>query len=487
MDGQIELFENNNPLLGRSAVTNPAFLPQKGLHISLNTRTHFSPGGAQLFNVFDSKKTAEESIRDWFKDSSLNFKNIELDQELNLLEIGIRSRRSYIHMSSKIVARTDLNLDKDLFGLFFLGNLDSNYYNKTAKVDLSGTQFQLQSEHRMSYGRRIGSKLYIGASAKVIHGLARLKLNNANLDVTTDTSLNSIYALQVNGDIDAISTGFQGSLLNPYDPFSYLFNIPFVNYGLAFGGGLIYRPVDFLRLSVATENQGYTEWNYFGSTHKVKVGIDEFTGFDTIGVLSFQNNRNLGQDLQDTISTWYGIYENDTFYKDNNTLLPRYNLSIEFLGLPQNRIAFIYASGMGSRSNQELWAISDQVTINKYIQLYGSYARILRPKTENVINIGFSSQFMGLQLFGQLNNVSAIINPERSANFYSGQLGIAFNFTQNFDSDGDDIPDHRDNCRNTYGVPRYRGCPKHMFRTPHIIDPKTKRLKPIRRVEERFK
>jgi hypothetical protein len=238
---------------------------------------------------------------------------------------------------------------------------------------------------------------------------------------------------------------------------------------------------------VATENQGYTEWNYFNSTHKVKVGIDEFTGFDTIGVLSFQNNRNLGQDLQDSISTWYGIYENDTFYKENNTLLPRYNLSIEFLGIPQNRIAFIYASGMGSRSNQELWAISDQVAINKYIQLYGSYARILRPKTENVINIGFSSQFMGLQLFGQLNNVSAIINPERSANFYSGQLGIAFNFTQNFDSDGDDIPDHRDNCRSTYGAPRYRGCPKHMFRTPHIIDPKTKRLKPIRRVEERFK
>ena len=487
MGGQIELFEHNNPLLPRSAVSNPAFLPRYGFNLSVNTRSQFTPGGVQIYDIFRKDQTPQESLRSWFSDSSLNFKNIRFDQEVNLLEIGIRSRRSYIHMSSKIVTRVDLNLDKDLFGLAFFGNGDTQYYKKPTEINLSGTQFRVQSEHRMSYGRRIGSKLYLGVSAKVIHGLARLRLDNARFQMLTDTSIESIYSIGVRGDVDATTTGFQRTIFEPYDPFTYLSSIPFANYGLAYGGGLIYRPFDFLRVSFATENQGFTEWNYFGTKHKLKVDIPMFSGLDTIGLITPQPDRSLRQELQDTIDSWYSLDEKYYFRKETNTLRPRYNFSLEYLGFPRHRLTAMVATGMGARSNVDLWAVSEHFDIKDYLQLYVSYARFWNPIPQNVWNVGFSTQVWGLQLYGQLNNLLAYLDFSRESHYYSGQIGVNINFTKNIDSDGDDIPDHRDRCKFTFGTPKYRGCPKHMFRTPHIIDPKTKRLKPIRRVEERFK
>lgn len=91
-----------------------------------------------------------------------------------------------------------------------------------------------------------------------------------------------------------------------------------------------------------------------------------------------------------------------------------------------------------------------------------------------------------MQLYGQLNNLLAYLDLSRESHYYSGQIGVNINFTKNIDSDGDDIPDHRDRYKSTFGIPKYRGCPESTFRTPHIVDPKNKKLKPIKRIEERF-
>ncbi len=484
LSAQAEIFHFNNPLIAKAAVLNPAFLPRYGLHVGFHSQTYFSPGQIQINDVFSTKYDAFETVRRILADSTKDFKNIQLDQEIGLLEIGIRSRRSYLHMSSKITLSADLNLDKDILGLAFFGNGDTQYYKKTANINFSGTDIRLMSKHRTSYGRQFGSKLYIGASAAIIHGLGRLNIERANFDITTDTSLESIYQVQVKGNIDASSTGFRGSIFKLWDPVTYVTALPFVNYGFAFGGGIIYRPYDFLRISVSTDNHGFTEWNNFYSVHQLKVNINNFQGLDSLTPLAQGGRRPLRGELNDTLNSWYSLYENDTYDKDYQTLRPNYIIGFEYLGIPKHRMAFIYGNGLGVRSNVNLISFSEYFDINQYLQVYGSYSRYFSPNKENILNLGFSVQGVGLQLFGQLNNVIGILQPALTHHYYSAQLGVGFNFVKNLDKDRDDIPDHRDNCPDIYGVPRYRGCPEHTFKPPHIIDDKRKRLKKIKRIEE---
>ena len=487
LKAQVELFHFNNPISNKGAYFNPAFLPRYGLSFSMATGTQFTPGQIQLFDIFRADLNPEQTIRTLLADSNKDFRDIKFDQEIGLLDIGIRSRRSYIHMSSKVIGRADMNVDKDLMGLLYFGNGDTQYYKKPVELDFSGTNFRLQMEHRMSYGRQIGSKLYFGVSAKVIHGLARLQFDKAKFNLLTDESESSIYKLSASGEIAAVSTGFQGSIFKPYDPVSYLYRVPFANYGLAYGGGFMYRPFDFLRISFSTDDHGTTEWNYFRTTHDLKVNIDNFQGLDTIFLLTSGGQRSLENEIADTVNNWYEFKEKGKYKREITPLRPRYILSAEFLGFRRHKLGLVYALGMGTRSDIDLWSITEHFDVNKYIQLYLGYSRFLKPTPQNILNIGFSAQALGMQLNAQLNNVGGILNLGSTSHYYGGQIGIGINIVENIDTDGDDIPDHRDNCKNVYGVPRYKGCPKYIFTQPHIIDPKTKRLKKMKRIEERFK
>jgi len=486
LEAQTELLHFNNPISSKGAYINPAFLPRYGLNFSFATSTQFTPGQIQLFDIFRSDLDPSQTVRTLLADSGKHLRDIKLDQEIGLLDIGIRSRRSYIHMSSKFITRVDLNIDKDLLGLVFFGNGDTQYFKKPVKLDFSGTKFQLHMEHRMSYGRQIGSKFYMGLSAKVIHGLARLQLDNAKFDLLTDENDSSIYSISAKGEINAVSTGFQGSLFKPYDPISYLYRVPFANYGLSYGGGFIYRPFDFLRISFSTENHGTTEWNYFRSEHNLSVNIAQFQGLDTIGLLIRQENTSLSQELNDTLNSWYNFSETSINKLEITPLRPKYIFGAEYLGFRRHKLGFVYATGLGTRSDIDLWSLTEHFDVNKYIQLYIGYSRFMQPIPQNIWNLGFSAQALGMQLYGQLNNVAGIIHPGNTSHYYGGQIGFNINIVENIDSDGDDIPNHRDKCKEVYGVPKYNGCPEYIFRQPHIVDPKTKRLKKMKRIEERF-
>lgn len=483
---QPDLFHFNNPISGKAAALNPAFLPRYGATFAFSTASQFTPGQIQLYDIFRSDLDPAQTLRLLLADSNKDFRNIRLDQEVGLLDIGIRSRRSYIHMSSKFIARTDLNIDKDAFGLLFFGNGDTQYFKKPVELDFSGTKVQLHMEHRMSYGRQIGSKWYFGASAKVIHGLARIQLDRAKFELLTDENDSSIYSIAAKGDVNAVSTGFQGSILKPYDPMWYLRRVPFANYGLAFGGGFVYRPFDFLRISFSTDNHGTTEWNYFRSEHNLSVDIAQFQGLDTIGLLFRQENRSLSTEFSDTLNSWYSFKERSKYMREVTELRPQYILGVEYLGFKRHRLSGVYATGLGTRSDIDLWSISEHFDVSKYLQVYVGYSRFMKPRPQNIWNLGFSAQALGMQLYAQLNNVAGLLQLGRTAHYYGGQIGFNINIVENIDSDGDDIPDHRDKCKDVYGVPKYKGCPEYTFRQPHLIDPKTKRLKKMKRIEDRF-
>ncbi len=481
---QSEFFHFNNQISAGSATINPAFLPRYGFTISFHTKSQFSPGQIPLRDIFNSNVSANNTLRGILNDSTRDLKNINFDSEIGLLEIGFRSRKSYIHASSRILVGVDLNLDKDLFGLLFLGNGDTQYYNKKTNINLGGTDFRLTAQHRLSYGRRLSNKLYFGVNATVIHGLARFRINEANFDMITDPDSNSIYRVAVNGNMDATSVGFKGSIYKPYSPFEYIMKIPFVNYGISGGFGIIYRPIDFLRLSFSTDNHGTTEWNNFVNVHRLKVNFN-FKGIDTIGILPRDPNRSVSQDLKDTIKSWYSIYENDVDQKEVSQLTPRYIFGVEYLGIAKHRLSFIYGTGLGMRSNITAYSFSDHIDFNKYVQCYIGYNYISSPHFDHIWNTGFSMHRWGMQLYAQINNLQGFLNPTSVNQYYAAELGVNINFVQNFDDDGDDIPNHRDLCPETYGTMKYKGCPDYTFKQPHIYDPKTKKIKKIKRIEER--
>jgi len=104
---------------------------------------------------------------------------------------------------------------------------------------------------------------------------------------------------------------------------------------------------------------------------------------------------------------------------------------------------------------------------------------------QDLIGLGFSIHWRHYQIYALANNVKGLIQLDKSQ-YHSVDVGLNFNFTENHDSDGDDVPDHKDNCKDLYGNARYRGCPDFISSTPFVYDPNYRKLKKLEVYDDRF-
>lgn len=483
--GQFEAFQFNNPNLPFSATCNPAFLPQKGFSLGSRAKLFLQLDQYSFYDVFRSDQNADETLNNLLNNPSKDLNNIQINSDITAMEIGIRSRNSYLHLSSSLSVDCKLNIDKNLIGLLFLGNGSEQYFNQNTSLDFSGTSVETKIHNRISYGRRVGSKIYIGINGTLINGLYHLNIDNAKFNILSELDTTSIYKITVGGQYNANSTGFDELLSLPVSPSLFIGAMPYLNYGQSIGAGLIYKPNDKWRFSISTDNHGYQEWNFYRSIHSLTEFQWQFQGIDSIQFNLIGNS--ISQQFADSVNHYIKPF-NDESNRIIYNYKPRYLVGAEYLGIPRNKISLLYGTGYGFNGEGKFKSISDWVSITPWLDFFlelNSYSQPL--KKENLINTGLNIQTHGMQIFAHIANVEALFSPRVEDYHYFISTGAYINLVQNIDSDSDDIPDHRDECPEIYGTVRYKGCPDHTFSQPYIQDPISGELLRLNRIEDRNK
>ncbi|NBV36917.1 MAG: hypothetical protein EBR94_06580, partial [Bacteroidetes bacterium] len=190
----------NNRHLAQSNDVNPAFLPQYKFTLGFGSGLSAYYPGYNIKTFYAKGTDAQSTIRNIINDSNVELRTDFINRN-NLLNMGIRGKKSYFSVNTSINTQGSLVLPKDILGMALFGNQE--YFGKRANFDISGTEFMSYVETKYSYGRMIGNKLTVGVSYSRITGLVHANLKSAYAFLETDTNANSIYQLRMGGAFDA--------------------------------------------------------------------------------------------------------------------------------------------------------------------------------------------------------------------------------------------------------------------------------------------
>ncbi len=481
---QAAILGFNNPHLTQSVVVNPAFIPQFGVSVGASTSAAAYYPNFNLADFFSKSVSIQQGLDSFLKRGNKQLTNIEVENRLNLLNIGIRSRRAYVSMNTAIVTNLFLNIDKDLLGLAYYGNDESSpYFGKRMDLDFQGNSGTVVWENRFTYGRVINKWLNLGIVLTNYNGLYRFDVKSANFGLFTDTSNDHIYKLKADGNWDIQTNGIRN--LNPVLPMDYANVGPFFNMGQSAGFGVIVRPNAKLRISGSMNNYGSITWNYATYNHTMAQKSWYFQGLDTTSWAK-GNGEQIANNLNDSISK-YVNYQSSQDYRwaYNFPFVPTYHLGLEYFFTPKNRISFQYSKGNGVKKNHDFWAFQTQNRIGEHVDLMVSYAEYDLKNKQNLIGMGLSAYWKHYQLYLMANNLKGLMQLDQS-HYHSIDVGVNLIFTENIDSDGDGVPNHKDNCKDLYGNFKYRGCPDFISSTPYLYDPNYRKLKKMEEYDDRF-
>ena len=481
---QSNILGFNNPFLSQSTAVNPAFIPQFGTTISFGTSLAAYYPNFSLGDFFSKSTSVKQDIDSFLSRDNKQLTNIEIQNRVELLHLGFRSRRAYLTMNTAVVTNIYANIDKDLLGIAFYGNDENSpYFGKRVDIDLKENQGTVVWENRITYGRTIRPWLNVGAVLTNYNGLYRYNVKQANFGVYSDTSNDHIYKWKVDGVWDIQTNGIRN--LNPMGPMDYVNAGPFINMGQSAGFGVIIRPSKKYRISASFNNFGSIGWDYETYNHNLTQTSWYFSGLDS-NSWAKGNGEQINSNLRDSVNKYF-VTESKTDWRWGYSFpfKPTWYLGFEYFINPKNRISFQYSTANGVLQNKTFFAVQSQNRIGKRLDVMSTYAKYDLKNPQDIFGIGLSTYWRHYQVSLMANNVKGLIQLDKS-HYHSINLSVAILFTENIDSDGDNVPDHKDNCKDLYGNIRYRGCPENISSTPYIYDPEYQKLKKLEDVDDRF-
>ncbi len=482
---QLPILDFNNAHFSEAAAINPAFIPQFGNNISIGTTglgIYFPE--FQLKDFFSKDVDIQSSINNFLANDQKQLHNIEIDNTINLLHLGFRSKRAYVTLNSAVKSQFLLNVDKDALGFTYYGNgLEGPYFGKRMELDFAGNKGRVMLENKVTYGRVLTKWLNLGVTLTNYNGLYAYDVRKAKFGITTDTSNEYIYKMLFDAEWDVITTGYlKGSVKGPMD---FIAAGPFTNKGQAVGGGFQIRPHRRYRISGSINNFGGIEWNYFNIKHYQEPKQWLFHGLDTVS-FARGNSNDIINNFNDTLKS-LETYSAKLYRPYFQSFNPSYYLGFEYFITARHKLSYQYSTGHGFNQNRDFWAIQSQNRIKENIDLMVAYAEYdFKNNPQPMWSAGFSVYFKHYQLFALVNNVSGLLYPDETQ-YHSARVGINFLFTENIDKDGDDVPDHRDNCKKVYGSPKYKGCPDHITSEPYLYDSMYYKIQKMQDISDRFK
>ena len=382
----------------------------------------------------------------------------------NLLNMGIRGKKSYFSVNTSLNNQGSLVLPKDVLGMAMFGNQE--YFGKRANFDLSGTEFMSYAETKFSYGRMIGNKLTVGARYSMITGLIHANLKSAYAFLETDTNANSIYQLRMGGAFDAQTSLMGLSVMKALNDSSYdaeqivqdaiQNNLLSMNPGSAIGFGFVYRMNEKFRFSGAINNIGKITWNLGAEEHRMQEKPWTFTGLDTSQFKNLKDG-NVTDILLDSFSQAFDNQSTKVASYETK-LHSRYNLGIEYFFSPRTYVQVNYGGGYGVKGDKSFTNINIHKELGEWVDLRLNYGIYDYKNPQHSIGFGMSLNLGPVQPWMSFNTLSNAVNFATSHR-QSVQFGLNINIGTRKDRDGDGVRDKADSCYKTFGVMSNNGCP----------------------------
>lgn len=266
---------------------NPAFAPLRGyvnlplagnIHVGLNmplpANKIFYPQGGKLVTLLDSSILPDQALQGVQANNLL-----KLELRDNIIGFGKFTKNHKNFWSFDINLHT--NLELNLPGSFF----EFIKRGQEGSIRNLGTSADLYLDAGFAYSfPLLGDKLYIGAKAKFLLGVARMKLNFERFDVTMQDdrwAVESLTSIEANilGNTNPKYTYDQNG--TPYFEIGDLFNInkfqP-AGYGFAVDLGATYDILHNLQVSLAVTDLGFISWSKGGSCYGESQSYTEYTG-----------------------------------------------------------------------------------------------------------------------------------------------------------------------------------------------------------------
>lgn len=263
---------------------NPALAPQRGYFnipgvggINVSTSGNIAlgdvlfPRNGKLVTLLDSSVSSADAL------AGLNAENyLGVETRVNILGFGAytKNRRNFWSFDLNLRTASDVDLPRSLFEFLKTG--------REGVVRNVGVSTDAYLEAGFSYSfPLLNDKLYLGARAKFLVGMARARLNYDRMDIRLDENRWSVDAsgtldLTANGAAsDEISCDENGTYTlgdlspKPYKP---------AGYGFAVDLGATYDILPELQVSVAVTDLGFISWNKKYNSTGRSVKSLEFTG-----------------------------------------------------------------------------------------------------------------------------------------------------------------------------------------------------------------
>ena len=264
---------------------NPAFAPLRG-YINLPVAGRFEvglssslalsdvlyPRDGKLVTLFDRSVSTAEALRGLKPDNIIG-----TETSTAILSFGkfASNRKHFWAFDINLRGSAEIDLPKSLIRFVKCGD--------EGVVRNFGAAFDSYVDAGFTYSfPLLGDKLYVGAKAKFVMGLARAKVNFDRMDITLNEER---WAVQATGNIDANIPGAEVDyrLDDRGRPYFELGDIDMgsfkpAGYGFALDLGATYDVLRDLQVSLAVTDLGFISWNAAGSVRGTSHADVEYTG-----------------------------------------------------------------------------------------------------------------------------------------------------------------------------------------------------------------
>ena len=377
---------------------------------------------------------------------------LQADVNLNLLDFGFRSGKSYWTFSLSQKMNGNISIPKDMLKFTLFGAQD--LYNNMFNFNSLSTDFTLYTEAALGYSSKINDKLSAGGKLKYLYGLANISVINKNLGLNTGVDQ---WVVTGKGTLNAALPGTFEIQNNDLKTLTYT-SPASTDYlkpkgmGAAVDLGVSFKPIDNLSLSASLTDLGFITWNQ--NVNNLNYNIN-YT-YNGVGSINILNSNFNSQSIPDSIVN--GLDRSTTLSRTQKAyttyINTKLNVGAEYSFL-QNKLSI----GVLSRTIKQQNNIFEEITgsVNgrptNWFNMSLSYS-VMNGRMSNIgAGLGLRTGFVSWTLaadyiplyYVSSSNVMIPYNT-KGLNF---ALGINFVFNTHKDSDHDGVVDKLDKCPET--------------------------------------
>ena len=254
-----------------------------------------------------------------------NINSLAAEVGIQLFGLGFNAGKD-LYISIDVIERIEGNivLPVDILKLGLKGNED--FLGKTIDLSSLNANFKYYREYGLGFSRNFGNKLRIGVKAKMLAGIASMKVDNRSLSLTVNDdfshSLNADLGVSMSGPADAYfntENQIDSIVFNKDAIESWAFYTNMTNLGFGLDLGAVYNISEKLTVSAAINDLGYIRWIDNVTNIEAKSEF-KFSGFNINDVVTGDKTfDDLARELVDSLKNSFTFSDNNAAF---NTSLP---------------------------------------------------------------------------------------------------------------------------------------------------------------------